>query len=99
MHWRGGFPPLLFGAAREAHPRTWNPVANMMLYYIIWDMRTGRATMNYKILALSTVIGVGVITIGLMEAQKPGPRDEVEHLTTADIEEPETQFAISEAMS
>jgi hypothetical protein len=55
--------------------------------------------MNYKILALSTVIGVGVITIGLMEAQKPGPRDEVEHLTTADVEEPQTQYGFSEAMS
>ena len=55
--------------------------------------------MNYKILAVSGVVGVGLITVGLMEAQRPTSRERVDHMTTVDIEEPETQFGFAEAMS
>jgi hypothetical protein len=56
--------------------------------------------MNYKILALSAVIGVGVITIGLMEAQRPSPTSNTtDRMVAMDVEEPQTQFGFSEAIS
>ncbi len=55
--------------------------------------------MNYKILAISTVIGVGVIAAGLMETQGRMSPSRVERVTSTDLEEPETQFGFSEAMS
>lgn len=55
--------------------------------------------MNYKILAISAVIGVGVITIGLMEAQKPATERVVERMTTMDVEAPEAEFGFAQASS
>lgn len=55
--------------------------------------------MNYKVMAISAVIGVGLISIGLWEAQRPSPREEVEHLSTMDIAEPETSFGFAQATS
>ena len=55
--------------------------------------------MNYKILAISAVIGVGVITIALKQTQTPVPALEREGVTSVDTAEPENQFGFSEAMS
>jgi hypothetical protein len=55
--------------------------------------------MNYKVLAVSVVIGVGVIAAGLMETQGRRSEATTERLTTVDIEEPESQFGFMEARS
>jgi hypothetical protein len=55
--------------------------------------------MNYKVLVVSAVVGVGVIAGSLWQAQTPGPGRKVERMTAVDIEEPENQFGFSEAMS
>ena len=55
--------------------------------------------MNYKILAISAVIGVGVLAAGLMEAQRRTPREGADRLTTVDVEEPEARFGFAEATS
>ena len=54
--------------------------------------------MNYKVLALSGFVGVGVIAVSLWQAQTPRPDREVERLTTTDIAEPENQYGFTEAM-
>lgn len=54
--------------------------------------------MNYKVLAISTVIGAGVIGFSLWQTQTgPSPKSVVERLTSMDIAAPETQFGFSEA--
>ena len=55
--------------------------------------------MNYKILALSSIIGVSVIGFSLMEAQKPPTRRSTARVSTVDEAAPESQFGFSEAMS
>ena len=56
--------------------------------------------MNYKILAISAVIGVGVITISLMEAQTPArQREMVERMSAVNIEAPQAEYGFAEAMS
>ena len=55
--------------------------------------------MNYKVLAVSAVVGVGVIAAGLWQAQTPRQFHEVERVAAADIAAPENQFGFSEAMS
>jgi hypothetical protein len=46
------------------------------------------------------VIGVGVITTSLMEAQTPArQRETVDRMTTVDVEAPQTEFGFAEAMS
>lgn len=52
--------------------------------------------MNYKILAISAVIGVGIMTVGLMEAQRPAARHVVDRMTTVNVEAPETEFAFAQ---
>jgi hypothetical protein len=54
--------------------------------------------MNYKILAVSAAIGVGVITVSLMEAQTPArQRKVVERMTAVDVEAPQAEFGFMEA--
>ena len=55
--------------------------------------------MNYKVLAISAVVGVGVISTALWQTQPSPPVDRVEPRTSVDIEEPETRFGFTEAMS
>lgn len=56
--------------------------------------------MNYKILAISSVIGAGVIGFSLWQTQMaPPPHPVVEHLSSVDIEEPENQFGFMQALS
>jgi hypothetical protein len=47
-------------------------------------------TMNYKVLAVSAVIGVGLIAASLIETQKPPSRERVERMTSVDIAGPTT---------
>jgi len=57
--------------------------------------------MNYKVMAISAIIGVGLITIGLWEAQRPPatPHEEVEHMSAMDIAPAETSFGFAQASS
>ena len=55
--------------------------------------------MNYKVLAASAVIGVGVIAAGLWQAQTPRSLHRMERMTSVDIAEPENQYGFAEAMS
>jgi hypothetical protein len=55
--------------------------------------------MNYKVLALSTVIGVGVIAFGLREAQRTTPDGEPDQMVAMEAAAPETEFGFMEAMS
>jgi hypothetical protein len=55
--------------------------------------------MNYKILALSTVVGIGVIAVGLMEAQTPSQRRGGERLSSVDATAPQTEFGFREALA
>ena len=49
--------------------------------------------MNYKILAVSAVIGVGVIAAGLIESQSPPPRHRAEPRSSFAIAEPAADYA------
>jgi hypothetical protein len=49
--------------------------------------------MNYKVLAVSVVIGVGVIAAGLIESQSPAPGAIADRLTSIDIAEPAASYA------
>jgi len=55
--------------------------------------------MNYKILAISTVIGVGVITVALTATQRQASRHAVERMTSVDVEDPQNEFGFMEARS
>jgi hypothetical protein len=54
--------------------------------------------MNYKILAVSAVIGIGVIAVGLMEATTPAPNRAPDRMAAIDSDAPESQFGFMEAM-
>jgi hypothetical protein len=55
--------------------------------------------MNYKVLAISAVVGVGVIGTSLWQVQKPRHVDEVERVEALDVGEPDNQFGFMEARS
>lgn len=55
--------------------------------------------MNYRVLALSVVIGVGVIGAGLMEAQRRTSEPATDGVTSENLEAPESKFGFMEAQS
>src|SRR5690348_12386268 len=71
----------------------------MMICCIIKLFRPRRAAMNYRVLAISVVIGVGVIAAGLMEAQRRASTPVAERVTSTDIAEPENEFGFMEAQN